>query len=305
MENIEKILLVLVGFAITSIIAYLFKMRQLYASVPKLYSHAPLSKNGTLAEIIVYNRGNQAEEDVQVEIDQSIKVELIASSSARVTLENSVVKIDRLHKWTEESAVLLVEEGALSVEKIKSLSSKGVKGRVVSKAKEVPGNYAISFTMLVLFLLTLASMLYGMKNFENISDNWAQFRLSAIYKNGWSGLSKYNGSDVSDNYQGSEFPIAFVKNSVQGSEVVTIYEVLNKTAVVMEVTAMQLPQHRANADARSPYFEKVEVPPLSSRKIEIKVPTAEVNNNNLTVEFSIESDEEFIYGLSHRAKVGP
>jgi len=75
-ENFDKVIIGLVLFAITSIVAYLFKMRQLYVSVPKLFRHASISKDGSLCELIIYNKGNQVEENIQVDFNPKLKGEL-------------------------------------------------------------------------------------------------------------------------------------------------------------------------------------------------------------------------------------
>lgn len=84
MENFEKITIGLVLFTVTSIIAYLFRMRQLYVVVPKLFRHSQISNEGSLCELLVYNKGNQVEEDIQVSLDPELKGELLASSSSDI-----------------------------------------------------------------------------------------------------------------------------------------------------------------------------------------------------------------------------
>lgn len=304
MENVEKIVLVIVGFIITSIIAYLFRMRQLYVALPKLYSHAPLSKNGTLAEIIVFNRGNQVEEDVQIEIDQSIKIELIASSSAKVILENSVIKIDRMHKGTEESAVLLVEEGALNTDKIKSLSSKGVKGRVLNKITEVPSNYAGAVVVLALFATIIYGMLYFVRNFEDITEWWMEYSLPEITKDGWDNVFHYYRSDISNSYSGAEFPLKFVSSNREKEHIVVVYQVLNKTALPMQVSASGHKNDTIEDNDSTSFYTNVDVPALSSAQLTINIPYSEVRENHVTIGFIIKNSSEFIYGMNRRTKIG-
>ena len=51
MDNVEKIAIGLVLFIVTSVVAYLFRMRQLYVATPKLFRHAPISQGGSLCEV--------------------------------------------------------------------------------------------------------------------------------------------------------------------------------------------------------------------------------------------------------------
>ncbi|QYG01896.1 hypothetical protein [Massilia sp. NP310] len=303
METLEKIILAIAIFVLTSIIAYLFRMRQLYVAIPKLYSHAPLSKNGTLSELIIYNRGNQVEEDIEVEIDQSIKLDLIASSSADVTLENSTLKIHRLHKNTEQSAVLLVEEGVLSPEKIKTISSKGVKGKVINKVRDVPYNYAAVFLLMLFLLSVFPAIHYGFKYSGELKNFWVEYRLPKLVETGWSGLAEYYDSDVSDSYKGAEFPLLLVDFKKNGATVVLTYKVLNKTALPMEVSSIKSRRNMLTEGEESPYFSNVDVAPLSAGKIQVRVPVSEIKNNLLNVDFFFQKYGRYDFVVSHKVKI--
>lgn len=305
MENIEKILLAVIAFAITSVIAYLFKMRQLYVALPKLYSHAPLTTNGALAELIIYNRGNQVEEDIQIEFDQALRLELIASSSAEITLQKSIIKLDRLHERTEQSIVLLIENGALSKDKIKSISSKGVKGRIFSATPEVPPNYARLFVTVLFFLSIFPAFIYGIENINRFKGMWAEHKLSIVKKNGWTGLNDYYWSNINESYQGTEFPMRLLKTSQTEKSVTATYEVANKTAIPLEVSSLKLSGARENEKFDSPYFATVEVSPLTAGKLEVEIPISESNNNNYTLEFLVKHGAEHISGIQHTFRITP
>jgi hypothetical protein len=303
MENIEKILLAIIAFAITSVLAYLFKMRQLYVALPKLYSHAPLTKNGALAELIVYNRGNQVEEEIQIEIDQALSIDLIASSSAEITLEKSIIKLNRLHKGSEQSVVLLIEEGSLNKDKIKSISSKGVKGRLYGGTHEVPPNFARFFLFIVLMLAVFPALFYGLRSIDTLKEKWAERQLSALFKEGWNGLQNYYGSDLRESYHGTEFPLRLINTSVGKNSVTATYEVANKTALPLEVSSLKLSRLREDANSRSPYYGAVKVTPLTAKNLNIEIPFTEGTNNSYILEFFIENGEEKIIGVKHAFKV--
>lgn len=117
MDHLYKIIIGLILFVVSSIIAYLFKMRQLYVASPKLYRHAPVSSSGSLCEIIVYNKGNQSEENIKVNFDPDLKIELLASNSNDITLDGFTLNVDRLHKGCEVSVMLLLKKVPLIVQK--------------------------------------------------------------------------------------------------------------------------------------------------------------------------------------------
>lgn len=184
MENFEKVVVGLVLFVATSIVAYLFRMRQLYAAAPKLFRHAPISKNGSLCELIVYNRGNQVEEDIKVDLDPELKGELLASSSSDITLEGATMKIERLHKGCEASAMLLIENGFFDATKIISVSSKGTKGTVLKKVTDVPPNFAKAFLVGFLLVGFLPALVYGTRTYENLQGEYVAYKLQAAYQLG-------------------------------------------------------------------------------------------------------------------------
>lgn len=296
MENFEKVVIGLVLFVVTSIVAYLFRMRQLYVASPKLFRHAPISKNGSLCELIVYNKGNQVEENILVELDPELKGELLASSSSDISYERSTMKIERLHKGEEASAMLLIENGLLDATKIISVSSKGTKGAVLKKVSDVPPNFAMAFLAFAFILGLIPMMIYGTRTYEKLYSEYVEYKLKSSYQQGWKDLSRYYGSDLRASYSDQEFPIRFLRREVdEKKKPVLVFEVYNKTAVPLKVTANKVgspPGDIAN-------FASVDLQAMSKQSF--KVPELEANSSSVPVlfEFTLKSGEEFIYGLQY------
>lgn len=274
MDNIEKITIGLVLFIVTSVVAYLFRMRQLYVATPKLFRHAPISQGGSICEVIVYNRGNQAEEDVHVSLDPDLRAELLASSSADVTLEGTKLKVERLHKGCEASAVLLVENGILDSSKITEVSSKATKGRVCKKVSDVPPNFALYFLGLTLVVGAIPGLYYGAAALSSLKAAYIEHRLQALQSKGWSNLSNYFDSNLRKSYGDHEFPVVFAGR--QGDRLK--FDVFNKSAVPLGVSAnrMDVAGSKRKSTDTSPadieYFGNVEVPPMSQGQLLIKDP---------------------------------
>lgn len=294
MEHLEKVLIGLVLFIVTSVVAYLFRMRQLYAAASKLYRHAPISDAGSLCELIVFNKGNQAEENIQVELDPDLKIELLASSSSDIKMDGATLKIERLHKGCEASAMLLVKTGALDAAKILSVSSKATKGTVCKKITEVPPNYAITFLSFVLMIGALPAVIYGFKAYESLNAKYIEHRLSSVHKIGWSNLADYYSSDMRVSYSDQEFPIRFAGRQIdKNKKSVLQFDVYNKTALPMKVY-VDLQGGRMYG---SPYFASAEINPMSSATLLTNEPEKSADSPNPKLDFSIRVGEEYLHNL--------
>jgi len=269
MESFEKILIGFLIFVITSIIAYLFRMRQLYVSSPKLFRHAHISSSGSLSELIVYNKGNQVEEDILVELDPELKGELLASSSSNVSFEKSIMKIERLHKGEKTSAILLIDNGMLDSTKIISVSSKGTKGRVIKEASDIPPNFAKTFILFIFFICIFPGVKYAQKAYKTINNQYVEYRLKSIVDLGWSNLSKYYQSDLSMSYSNQEFPIRFIGPQVsENNTSMLVFEAYNKTASPLEVMVNMFNMHPEDLT----FYERVTLQPLTKQRIVIPNP---------------------------------
>ncbi|WP_375194053.1 hypothetical protein [Marinobacter sp.] len=296
MEHFGKIVAGLILFIVTSVVAYLFKMRQLYVATPKLYKSTAISKDGSLCEIIIYNRGNQAEEDITASLDPDLNAELLASNSSDLTLEKSHIKINRLHKGQEASAILLIENGILDPSKVISISSKGTQGKTYQKIEEVPPNFALTFLLLAVIFGAIPGVIYGFKAYESLSNAYAEHQLKSIHELGWSNLGNYYDSELKESYSNQEFPVRLVENNQKPNKNDTLtFELYNKTAVPMEVVADK--KFRAKGDLS--YFTTVTVPPMSKDTLTIKQPTDSQKNPEPKYEFSLQHGDEFIYGMTY------
>lgn len=278
MENLEKIVAAILVFIITSVLAYLFRMRQLYVLTPKLYKHAPISTNGSLCEIIVFNKGNQVEENIKINLDPDLKAELLASSSADIKLSGSIIEIDRLHKGSEASAILMVEHGFLNSTRITSFSSKGTKGHICNSKSSVYPNFAKLFlyTVLVLGFLSASFTAYDKKIYDQFKNIYVEYQLSYLYKQGWTRLTEYYGSDLSKSYSEKEFPVRLVKKF---SEKKAQFEVINKTAEIIKADFNMSPfitleDGLMTFRAFGPSIT-LEIPPLSKKSFIFIIPEGE------------------------------
>lgn len=296
MDDFLKILLGVLTFVITSTLAYLFRMRQLYVVVPKLYRHSNLSKDGSICEVVVYNKGNQVEEDIVLNIDTNLKCELIASAAGDVTIEDGKLVVKRLHKSKNSSAILMVDNGIISNESIVSISSKATVGRVVKDIDSLPVNYASFF---VLIILTCA-ILFGMFNIDKVMKTYDEYSKGRIVKEfsylgekGWSNLFKYSESEIRKSYSNSEFPIYFKNQKKVGKDNYYVFEIFNKTALPIEVSVNIVKDKESilSFEEKYKFFKNYKVDAFE--KNEISIPST----NGINLDFKIKFANDFLYGI--------
>lgn len=301
MDNFEKVAIGILLFIATSTLAYLFKMRQLYATSPKLYKNLQISKNGSLCEVIILNRGNQVEEDICVSLDPDLKFELVAASTADISLEGSILKSERLHKNKEVSAILLIEGGTFDHSKIISISSKATSGRVIKKISEVPLNYAGMFLLISIFIGFFPFAYYSLTWYEKYNEYSIESDLKPVIDLGWKNLKTYHSSDLRKSYSGSEFPIKYIKKSStsQNGDVV-IFEIYNKTALPLNITADASGTQKKILDDYL-YWNSYEIDPMSKKTVTLKLPPAKTDNTSRVL-FTMKNGRDFLYDITNEIK---
>lgn len=289
MEELGKIGVGVLLFVITSITAYLFRMRQLYATSPKLYRHASISNGGSMCEVLVFNRGNQAEEDIRVDLPPELKCELLASSETGVSLASSSLQIERLHKFKSVSVMLLVENGILDTAKM-NISSKHTAGKVFKTQESIPPNYAFVFVSIAFVLSLFTGLLSLPSALESGREAYTEFKLNKLMENGWSSLGAYIFSDLRESYSDQEFPLIFESKKVVGNELLANFSIYNKTALPMKIYADR-PDKRVTSSSQVDIenFSSAEIAPMSTGKIQVRMPYS--LGKKTTAKFSIYLDD--------------
>lgn len=294
---IEKVLAGTILFILTSLVAYAFKVRQLYAVVPKLHKKSFLSDGSSVAELVIYNKGTKVEEDIALEIRQELKCEILASNSSNASIKDNVVQIDRIHSHSEISLILLVEGEALSYEDLVSVSSKEIKGKFIKKIDEIPPSASKSAISISLVVFLVSLLYWGGGVYTYLESKYVEHTYSNIFKEGWEGLSDYLISDLSESYSDQEFPIRFLGVNVDDKKIFINYEVINKSSIPIEVNIRDSKKFEYEVDNSLP-FKSIEVGPLEKKSLAIEYPNN--NQENLELASSIDFGDEYIYGLVHK-----
>lgn len=291
MDNIYKIATALVVFTITSILTYLFRMRQLYLVAPTLFEKTSVSANGSVCQIFIYNRGKQVEEELVVAIDPGLQIELLASDYAGLSLSEGTVRIDRLHKGKSASALLLVENGTFDSSKITSFTSKATVGNVIKKVADVPPNGANLFLGAVGLIAFIPAMYGSYLIYDHVHTTYLGYRLKAAYESGWRNLDSYFDSELRKSYGDQEFPISLVKSGPGSDTKTLVFEVYNKAAVPLQVTADK--NNKVGTGLSD--FASVKVPPMSHHQLVTTVPAPDEKSHRPEIAFTFKSGDEFIY----------
>ena len=67
------------------------KSRWLYVIAPKLYLNTPISGNGQIISINIFNAGLMAEEDIALTFRQTCKFELIGTSKSTLNIHDKTI----------------------------------------------------------------------------------------------------------------------------------------------------------------------------------------------------------------------
>lgn len=298
MDNIYKILTGVLLFTITSVLGYLFKMHQLYVAAPTLFKRTEVSANGSVCQILIFNRGNHVEEEISVSIDPSLKVELLASDAAGLSLISNTLRIDRLHKGKLASALVLIENGTFDDTKISSVTSKATVGKIVSFA-HVPPNFAKLFLAMVALLAFFPGVIGVFSLYDYLSTDYVEYRLKSQYEQGWHNLIGYSGSELRKSYGNQEFPVSFKSIDRSGPRLKAIFEVYNKTAIPLEAIA---DKHRGMKGDIS-FFASVTVPPMSRAELSVLIPDPDPESRLPEISFAFRSGDEFIYQCYYTMRV--
>jgi len=292
MDNFEKIIAGILIFIITSILAYLFRMRQLYVATPKLFKHSSISNNGSLCEIVAFNRGNQVEADIQIDLDPDLKYELLATSSNNISLNSPTIYIERLHKDCEASMMLLVENGLFGSSNIKSISSKDTKGATYNNVSSIPPNYAKSFLFIIFAIGILPGFIYGQKLYDKLNNMYVELQLESTYSQGWNNLSNYYSSDLRTSYSNQEFPVKFIKKKDKEK---AEFEIYNKTASTLKVISTNNDEHLTLEKHLS--RSSVEIKPMSKGTLISIIPDPDSTSNISYFQFYFFSGTETAHGM--------
>ena len=191
---IEEIAVGTVIVLVSSMIAWLYHIRQLYASAPVLFQNSTDNNEYPVYQIVISNRGNQVEENVRVELDPSVQANIVASSLTDVILVNHVIHIMRIHKKQEVNLLLQIRSGFFDSSKILSVSSNETTGKICKSPHDIPFNYGVSALIISLLIGICPIFYYTGQIIDYVTDKLDERNLSGISNQGWGNLDAYQGS---------------------------------------------------------------------------------------------------------------
>ncbi len=310
-DILEEITVGTVIVLVSSMIAWLYHIRQLYASAPVLFQNAADDSQYPVYQLVVSNRGNQVEDNVRVELDPSITATIAASSIADVALADHVIHIGRIHKKQEVNLLLQIRSGIFDSSKILSVSSSETAGKICKTPDHIPFNYGVSALIISLLIGLFPVLYYTGQIIDYVADKLDERNLTGVSNLGWSNLDAYQESELRKSYSDSEFPVRLLgirKKSdykdvavpeslkdiwpqLNPNSLLLDYEINNKTASDLGVLAF-----RQGAYNAPPFYRNV--PPMSRAAIIIPVRQVPASGN-IRMEFMFRLHDEWLERIDH------
>lgn len=271
---IEKLVIALAVTILGSLLIYVFKLKQLYLVVPRLFSNSLLSTNGRLVEIRIFNKGKNVETDVKVSFDPGISYEILAATDSTSSLNNSTVSIPRIPPGDDYSVLLHIEGGDFTNERISGVSSSTTKGKIFKNLSEIPPNAGNAILGILGLMLLAATPIAAVEGYLAWQESKAQSHteeVSIALNNKWSAIEEYATSEFSKLYALGEFPIHYTEQHRVGKRVLVKFLLVNRAAANLDVRLEarwpfndKEPEPWRNAD-----YKYKTMPPVSNEIIEI------------------------------------
>ena len=310
-DILEEITVGTVIVLVSSMIAWLYHIRQLYASAPVLFQNSTDNNEYPVYQIVISNRGNQVEDNVRVELDPSVQANIVASSLTDVILVNHVIHVMRIHKKQEVNLLLQIRSDTFDSSKILSVSSSETAGKICKSPRDIPFNYGVSALIISLLIGLCPVLYYTGQVIDYIADKLDERNLTGVSNLGWSNLDAYQESELRKSYSDSEFPVRLLgirKKSdysdvsvpdnlkriwphLNQNSLLLNYEVNNKTASDLGVLAFRQGEYNAQ-----PFYRNV--PPMSKAVIIIPVRTVPASGN-IRIEFMFRLHADWMDRIDH------
>jgi len=229
---VEQLFIGLVIAIVSASIIYIFKIRQLYIAVPRLFVKTKLTDNGNIAELKIFNKSKMMEEDIIVNLDSKLKYEILSTTLDELELKVNKLVIPRLAPSDEISVLLLIENGDFLDTDIKSILANTTKGKIIA-LENLPPNYGLFFVMMFIFI----SLIFAPSKLLELYDNYQLEQIKKEYsfleKNGYIEYDEYLKSDIKKFYDKTEFPIFQISQKREGDIVSFNYRLVNNLASQM------------------------------------------------------------------------
>jgi hypothetical protein len=283
------------GFVATlaaSVIAYTFRIRQLYLVVPRFFAYSDLTSSGKLVEVSLINRGRVTEEEIVVELAPGGGYELVAASKPDVTLHNNVLKIPRAAPGDDISAIFITSDIQFASKAI-SVSSKTTRGRVFEKLADVPPNFGKVTLGAVAFIAIPIALIFGMDKVTSLLSADEQKPKATITEStssagndgsaadlatkvpavpNWEGLESWQASEYAKSYPTGALAVQYVSHSRKQDIVVTDFRITNLTSQWLYVSLQSISPQRESDPA--PYDNRwlfdLAVGPQDTREVHLK-----------------------------------
>ncbi len=276
MSAFQQILIGVAGGGVVALLSWYLLLRRLNV-VARYYPHSQLGDDELAVIFTVLNRGHRNESDIAIELDPKRQYALVAHSSAGITLDGCILRVERLPGADDVGAILLVGGGDFNDSNVLRISSAQTKGRVFPKLESVPQppGYAAMAVVTIFGFLGLAGWILisilqeaDSKVLPDVLRTAESRRSEVLRHEGWKDILSFSDSTLADSYALNEYPISvrFVRR--EGDFVVVEVSGTNRSNSPFEftVSASTFIQHTSIKGAE----EYVNVPKVDPGSIQVR-----------------------------------
>ncbi len=291
----EKLVVALLATVLGALLLYVFRLRQLYVVIPRLFSVSQLTSTGRMVELRVYNKSRGTEEDVAVSLEPSRIYEIVASTDATSSLKSAVIHIPRIPPGDDYSVLLLVENGDLTKDHVSTVSSKTTKGKVLPKIEDVPPNAGNVLLAILAVVLIAGGPIAAKEQYDQWRLAHTLAEMDYLKENGWSNYEGYADSDLVRSYGKGEFPIYQMDVRRVGDAIIVPFKVVNNTAGEMKVIATpDQPYRESDPEPWRSGMAFKDVEPMGNEVVEIRLHWPQKKAGTTAISFSISARDSYI-----------
>lgn len=293
MSVLQTIGVAVAGSLLATIIIYVYKVRQLYLTIPSLYSFSEISENGKIVEIVVHNKSWHMEEDLEIIMQIGPVYNMLASSDGSVSLRSNIIMMPRLGPGKSAKFLLLVEQGSITKDAPPQLSSKTTSGKYINQSNDVPPNFGILLScVLVIIFLFISFLIWNNYEDKRREEQLKKIQSGEIYRDaypfassmGWGMLSSYDRSSISKSYGNQEFPVFYNSATFENGILSFDFTVTNKTTFPFFSSGyINARDDSFDVGFVKDYFMKdVKVEPMQSGKLTLKCKVSNIEDAKKT-----------------------
>lgn len=229
MESIlEKLIAALFGALLIWLVTRYYNRHRLYCALSRLYEYSTLVEGSSTVQLVIANRGREAEESVEVQLSTDYEYHLLAATQNGIEIpKDKVIRITALHPKSDVSLIVVAEgKPRFAKEGIRSIRSKDALGSIGASLAEAEASSPRIVAPAIFFLLLVAFFGYAFgKTFGEDIWRWGQGKLLSVHSQkfteGCVSVSSNGAKDTNSKELAEEKLRAFAMSAIKVKQVST------------------------------------------------------------------------------------